>query len=420
MPTAVSAKADQAFSYRRTFLLGTGFMSVSVVWGIYNTFLPPIYDKLVSSTLLVGLIMTIDNILALVIQPWVGAKSDRTWTRFGRRLPYVMVGMPLAGVLLLGLPTAATWGLGALLLFTVGMNIGMAVSRTPIVSLMADLTPSRFRSSANGVINLMGGVGGAIALFLGRPLESLNPAYPFYFAAVVALLIPWFLRLVIKEPRELPPTAADDGEESIATVAGALRAIVFGRDKSGLLLLFAIFSWFIAFAGSEALFSLYGQRVLGITPGEAGQTLLFLVGTVILFAVPAGWIGQRIGRRRAIMAGLFLFGLMFLILWPLRDVGLIRLVLPVGGVGWSLVVVNSLPMVLELGRSSEAGAYTGTYYVASMSANIAGPPLLGGLMDVLGDGVLFLLSALFLGIALVLMSFVRRGEAAEGAARPAV
>ena len=61
------------------------------------------------------------------------------------------------------------------------------------------------------------------------------------------------------------------------------------------------------------------------------------------------------------MAGLFLFGLMFLILWPLRDVGLIRLVLPVGGVGWSLVVVNSLPMVLELGRSSEAGAYTGTY-----------------------------------------------------------
>ena len=165
MQTAVSAKADQAFSYRRTFLLGTGFMSVSVVWGIYNTFLPPIYDKLVSSTLLVGLIMTIDNILALVIQPWVGAKSDRTWTRFGRRLPYVMVGMPLAGVLLLGLPTAATWGLGALLLFTVGMNIGMAVSRTPIVSLMADLTPSRFRSSANGVINLMGGVGGAIALF---------------------------------------------------------------------------------------------------------------------------------------------------------------------------------------------------------------------------------------------------------------
>ena len=55
-----------------------------------------------------------------------------------------------------------------------------------------------------------------------------------------------------------------------------------------------------------------------------------------------------------------------------------------------------------------------------MSANIAGPPLLGGLMDVLGDGVLFLLSALFLGIALVLMSFVRRGEAAEAAARPAV
>lgn len=412
MQTAVPTTPKATFSYRRTFLLGTGFMSVSVVWSIYNTFLPPIYDTLVSSTLLVGLIMTIDNILALLIQPWVGARSDRTWTRFGRRLPYVMVGMPLAGLLLFGLPSAATWGLGILLLFTVGMNIGMAVSRTPIVSLMADLTPSQHRSKANGVINLMGGLGGAIALFLGKPLESMNPAYPFYFAAAVAILVPWFLRLVIKEPRELPPTAADDGEESVATVSAALKAIVSGRDKSGLLLLFAIFSWFIAFAGAEALFSLYGQRVLGITAGEAGQTLLFLLGTVILFAIPAGWIGQRMGRRRAILVGLFLFGLMFLVLWPLRDLGLIRLVLPVGGIGWSLVVVNSLPMVLELGRGSEAGAYTGTYYVASMSANIAGPPLLGGLMDVLGNEVLFLLSALFIALAFILMTFVRRGEAA--------
>lgn len=399
------------FSYKRTFLLGIGFMSVSVVWSIYNTFLPPIYDKMVGSTLLVGLIMTLDNILALIIQPWVGARSDRTWTRFGRRLPYVMVGMPLAGLLLFGLPNAVGYGLAILLIFTVIMNIGMAISRTPIISLMADLTPSRYRSAANGVINLMGGVGGGVALFLGRPLESANPAYPFYFAGAVALLVPWLLRLFIKEPKELPETAADEGEEEgVSSIGAALRAIWRNDDKSGLLLLLAIFSWFVAFAGAEALFSVYGERVLNITPGQAGQTLLFLLATVIVCALPAGLVGQRLGRRRAILVGLALFGLMFLLIWPLRDVGTIRLILPIGGIGWSLVVVNSLPMVLELGRGREAGAYTGAYYVASMTANIAGPPLLGGLMDGLGDGILFLLAALFVALAFVLMLFVRRGE----------
>lgn len=398
-------------NHGRTFLLGIGFMGVSVVWSIYNTFLPPIYDKWVGSTLLVGLIMTIDNVLALLIQPWVGARSDRTWTRLGRRLPYVMVGMPMAGLLLFVLPSVAIRGLGVLLLVTVMMNIGMAISRTPIVSLMADLTPSRHRSTANGVINLMGGLGGGIALFLGGPLEKLNPAYPFYFAGIVAITVPWLLRLFIKEPEVLPHTASDDGEESTSTVATALRSIWHKRDRSGVFLLLAIFSWFIAFAGAEALFSLYGERVLGITPGESGQMLFFLLITVVVFALPAGMVGQRFGRRKSIMVGLALFGLMFLAIWPQRDLDVIRMVLPVGGIGWSLVVVNSLPMVLELGRGHEAGAYTGIYYVASMTANIAGPPLLGGLMDVIGNEVLFLMSAIFAGIALLLMLFVRRGEA---------
>ena len=139
---------------------------------------------------------------------------------------------------------------------------------------------------------------------------------------------------------------------------------------------------------------------------------------MILFAVPAGWIGQR--RQAAGHHG-GPFPLWSHVSYPvaLSDVGLIRLVLPVGGVGWSLVVVNSLPMVLELGRSSEAGAYTGTYYVASMSANIAGPPLLEVSWTCWATAFCSCFR-LFLGIALVLMSFVRRGEAAEAAARPAV
>lgn len=406
------------FSYGRTFLLGLGFMATSVVWSIYNTFLPPVYETFVKTKFLVGLIMTLDNILALLLQPWVGARSDRTWTRWGRRLPYIMVGMPAAGLLLFALPSVASTSLWFVLMVTVPMMIGMAISRTPTISLMPDITPAPYRSAANGVINLMGGIGAGVALFLGKPLQNINPAYPYYLAALFAILVPFLLKLFIKEPETLPQTASDDGEEGVSTIVSALRGLWHSRDRSGVFLLLAIFSWFIAFAGAEALFSLYGLHVLGISEGDAGQLLLFLVATMVVFAIPAGLVGQRIGRRRAILTGLTLFGLMFLAITPLRDPSVIRLILPIGGIGWSLVVVNSLPMVLELGRGREAGAYTGVYYVASMTANIAGPPLLGLLMDGLGDTVLFPACAAAVAVAILLMLNVRRGEAVAPAEEP--
>lgn len=404
-------------NYGRTFLLGLGFMATSVFWSVYDTFLPPMYDQYVGSTFLVGVVMTIDNWLALLLQPWVGARSDRTWNRFGRRLPFIMIGMPLAGLLLFAVPFAHSANmLWFLLCVTVLMNIGMAISRTPTVSLMPDITPPQHRSAANGIINLMGGVGAGVALFLAAPLKQMNEAYPFFFAAAVIIIMPFLLKLFIKEPQTLPHTASDDGEEGVSTIVSALRGIWQTRDRSGVFLLIAIFAWFIGFAGAQSLFSLYGERVLGIDPSVAAGILLFLVATVVVFALPAGFIGQRIGRRNSILIGLALFGAMFIAISPLRDPSLFKFILPIGGIGWSLIVVNSLPMVLELGRGREAGAYTGVYYVASMLASIAGPPLLGFLMDRLGDTAMFPACAVAIGCALLLMLNVKRGEAVAPAA----
>jgi maltose/moltooligosaccharide transporter len=168
------------------------------MWVLYNTYVPiflqagnPAIDQQLavktlgfgSSATLTGIIMTLDNIAAFFIQPIMGAVSDRTYTRIGRRMPYILACAPIAAIAFclipmvpLAIPEALNGqlsqlgGLFALFVVAIGiMLLAMAVFRTPVVALMPDLTPSALRSKANGVINLMGGLGGVLA-FLGGGL----------------------------------------------------------------------------------------------------------------------------------------------------------------------------------------------------------------------------------------------------------
>ena len=105
------------FNYGKTFLLGFGFLGISIIWPIFNQFIPiflqagnPEFERQLLAEgreipniagfglapSLALFIMTWDNILNMFIAPWIGAKSDRTWNRFGRRKPFILLGAPIA------------------------------------------------------------------------------------------------------------------------------------------------------------------------------------------------------------------------------------------------------------------------------------------------------------------------------------
>jgi Na+/melibiose symporter-like transporter len=74
-------------NYWKTFLIGFGFFGVSVLWSLYNTYVPILLEKRFAfDSVATGFFMSLDNIAALFIQPAVGAWSDRLRTRLGRRL----------------------------------------------------------------------------------------------------------------------------------------------------------------------------------------------------------------------------------------------------------------------------------------------------------------------------------------------
>jgi maltose/moltooligosaccharide transporter len=409
------------FNYGKTFLLGFGFFSVSLIWMTYNTFVPLfLANKFALDPRWIGFFMTLDNIAALLIQPPVGAWSDRLRTPIGRRLPFILIGAPVAAIAFGIIPIAAV--LPLFVACTSTLLLSMALWRTPVVAMMPDITPSQFRSQANGIINFMGGLGAIIATLGGAKLYKINPAYPFWLGSALMIVAIMLLFLFVKEPKEYALT----GEEHPG-LWHALREISQGRDKSPLLILSAIFFWFIAYNAIEAFFTLYAQNQLGL-PGEDGARLLGQLSLIfVLFALPSGYIGARFGRKTTIMAGIVFMAVCMLTMYFLPSqtllteitripvlgvVPVIGVILMFAGASWALINVNSLPMVVDMTDLRQIGTYTGLYYLFSTLAAIAGPNINGWIVALAGNNynLMMIVSPIFLFLALAMMLGVRRGE----------
>jgi maltose/moltooligosaccharide transporter len=412
------------FRYGKTFLLGFGFFGVSVIWMVYNTFVPVfLQNKFGLEAGLIGFFMTLDNIAALLIQPPVGAWSDRLRTPIGRRMPFILIGAPVGAVAFGLIPLA-----GILPLFvacTSSLLLSMAFWRTPVVALMPDITPSSHRSQANGIINFMGGVGAIIATLGGGALYKLNPAYPFWMGSILVIAATVLLFIFVKEPREF-----EEGEER-PNLLRSLGEVVRSEDKSAFRILLAIFFWFIAYNAIEAFFTLYAQNRLGYPVSDGARLLGQLSLIFVLFALPAGFIGARVGRRLTILTGIILLSACMLAMYflspailtiPLAKlpvlgvVPVIGLILMVAGAAWASINVNSLPMVVDMTDNLHLGTYTGLYYLFSTLAAIAGPNLNGWIIQFSGNNfnLMMITGPIFMAVAAFMMLGVRKGEAKKG------
>lgn len=457
------------FNFGKIFLLGFGFFGVSVIWSVYNAFVPVfLQDRFGLSAGVIGFFMTLDNIAALFIQPPLGAWSDRLRTRLGRRIPFMLVGAPVAAVAFGLIPLQSI--LPLFVACTSTLLLSMALWRTPIIALMPDITPSKYRSQANGIINFMGGLGAIIAFLVGSKLYDSNVAYPFWLGSALVIVAAVLVLIFIREPKEYPPSELPERpfagfgkylagkvwwilgmmvvvgglyiltRQWVMLLAGTFlvfvlfyalfmaREPIHDKDRSGIRLLLAIFCWFVGYNAIEAFFTLYVKNHLGLPESDGGRLLGHLSLLFVLFALVAGLIGGKIGRRRTISIGISLLGLLILGIFVmpaniltiqltrlpvLGAIPVISLFLMGAGIAWSLININSLPMVVDLVPDARIGTYTGLYYLFSTLAAIAGPNINGWVIELTGNNynTVMLLAPAFMLAALLLMLGVRRGEA---------
>ncbi len=410
----------EQFSYKRIFLLGFGFFGISIIWGVYNAFVPIfLAEKFQLSPIFIGFFMTIDNIAALFIQPPVGAWSDRIKTPLGRRIPFILLGAPLSALAFGLIPFAAV--LPLFVACTSTLLLSMALWRTPVIALMPDITPSGKRSQANGIINFMGGIGGIVSFLVGSSLYKMNTAYPFWMGSGLVLIAAIMVFIFIKEPAQKEEVQVQPG------IFSNLKEVWFSKDKSAIRLFMAIFFWFLGYTAIEAFFTLYAKNYLGINEADGSRLLGHLSLMFVLFALAAGVIGARIGRRVTISIGILSMALILAAMFftpvktlitvlgkapVLGEIPIISIFLMAAGAAWALININSLPMVVDMTTSARLGTFTGLYYLFSTLSAIAGPNINGVLIQITNNNYnsIMILSPLFLIIAFLLMLGVTRGE----------
>jgi len=339
--------------------------------------------------------------------PSIGAWSDRIRTKLGRRKPFIALGAPLAFIGFIGIPIMLNVSLIPFMIAIFITLFFMDVFRTPVISLMPDITPSPKRSQANGIINLMGGVGAVLAFVVGGILFKVSVGAPFYFGGLIMLLGAAVVLYFIKEPEVPEPTEAEPG------LLDSFKTVLIDKDRSALFLLLAIFFWFLGYGALEVFFTSFAVNRFGVDSGVATGLLAFFSLPIVLFSPLSGYLGAKFGRKNIIMAGIVGFAILLFWGFSIQTLSMIKFMLPLTGVTWSLILVNSLPMVVDMAPQDRLGTYTGLYYLSSQSSAIVGPIMAGQIIEIFNNnyGVGVIYGSITMLIALVLMLPVKRGEA---------
>lgn len=424
-------------NYKRTFLVGLAFLSISAFWQMYDNVIPLILTNTFHlNETFSGAIMAGDNILALFLLPIFGSLSDKKETKIGKRMPFILFGTGLAIILMNILPIidnsyyakASTFKVISFVAVLGLLLIAMGIYRSPAVALMPDVTPKPLRSKANAIINLMGAVGGIIYLAVAAilypnsktvGLDHVNYQILFIVVSAIMFIAIGALFIFIKEPalveenkalEEKHPEwnlAQDDGQGNEKLPKDVKRSLGF--------LLASIALWFIGYNAVTTWFTTYVSVVMGQGLGGASTCLLVATAGAIVSYIPIGNLASKIGRKKTILMGVILLATMFAAGFVLTSIyDSINVIMYISfalvGLAWAAINVNSLPMVVEMCKGSDIGKFTGYYYTASMAAQIITPVLAGTLMRLISYKILFIYAAVFVLLAFVTMSNVKHGD----------
>ncbi len=456
---------------KRTILVSLSFFLILAFWQAYDAIIPlTLTNKYGLSQAGSGMIMALDNILALFMLPLFGVLSDKTKTPLGKRTPYIIGGTVVAAIATVALSfvdaiqyklvmakyegayavvtelykaakkeddpalieaaqdslealNQQVWdnittqnmgvfvGFVALLLVIL---VAMSTFRSASVALMPDITPKPLRSKGNAIVNLVGYIGGIIALVLSMVLGADSTYvmdYRLFFGLLVVLMLGALVAHIftVKENQWASEVPAE--EEDSAQVAGTGRTMTKEEKVSFILLLASVVFWWMGYNAVATKFSVYSLNVLG---RGAGIALTIGTAAAIISFIPVGILSGKLGRKKSVILGagiLFVAFAAFCFVTPGTPTVLNIILFSLAGIGWATINVNSFPMVVELASRGNVGKYTGYYYTASMAAQIATPLLSGLFMDYVSMKSLFPYSALFVGLSIVTMIFVKHGDA---------
>lgn len=429
MDETVNPRGELKLNYRRTLQIGFAFFGILLLWQVYDSWCPTFLTDIIARRMygmssaqlkyssshqilnvqwIVGVIMACDNLAALILLPIFGNLSDMTQTPIGKRMPFILAGTMAAAIAFPFIPLFFHLNnVGGMVIMMGAVLIFMMMYRNPAVALMPDVTPKPLRARANGLINIMGYMGGALATVMGiflklsdyinvhdedRKLWIIET--PFLAASVLLIISAIVLFRNIKE-NELAEELKDEMAlgEQLAAVENPVEDNAPMSDANRNMLIAILTAEFLWFMADNAIGTYIGNYIIYYMNSRSSATMMLtIVGGAASIAgfASGGLAADRIGRKWTVSIGLALTTTAITIACFVSPTGVVMgmngeftfppilfLIFVIKGFGMALVHSCSFPMVVELSPASQIGRFTGFYYTASMSAQTITPVALG-------------------------------------------
>jgi MFS family permease len=388
-------------------ILGVGWFGAQVFWAFHAGSMPLFLKGFTDSKFTISLVLSLPGVTGLVIPPLFGFLSDRTATRWGRRSPYILAGALGVMICVLILPGAGGFGIAALL--SGCMYVLFRIAETTYLALLPDITPSEQRSTATGVMNLVGGVGLIACFVVGVLLWEKHPRLVFTIVALSCFVFMSIAVALITEPKTPHQTAP----AAVGPIA-YLRSVA--RETNVLRFLAAQFSWWLAFWMASTFAVLFATQELGVPEGQSFLVPMVFAIVAALFMVPMGMLGDRFSRKGVLSAVLASWVVLQVLVAFSQNLTHALLTFGLCAIPYAGIMAVGYAFLFDLIPKQRTAEFVGIGLVSMASGQICGPLIGGWMIDSFGYRWIFPCAALFLAIGLILLQFVRAPVTSPGTA----
>jgi maltose/moltooligosaccharide transporter len=351
-----------------TFALALGI-------SVLTTYAPLLLGEATSSAGAIGIAVGAEGAFALFLPLLVGSLSDRTQSRFGRRIPYALVGVPLLVAPLVILPFAHGYAetVALVSLFFVGYH----VYYPPYQALFAELVPASHQGRAQGWQGVMRGLGLGVALVAGGLLLSVWTPLPFLLAAAAAVLATVVLvRGVRGRERQTPiaavPSLPGPGVRTLLRERADVRAFVAANAL-----------WELSFMGLKTFIVLFVVKGLGESVGTASAVIGVVAGAYVVAAFGAGRLADAVGVHRLMRIAVWIYGVGLLVGAGLGSLDTFLIGLPFIALAGAVVMTLPYGILVGITPPGAEGALSGLFGFSRALGAVLGPIVVGVAIDVL-------------------------------------
>jgi len=372
-----------SLSFWQIFNMNIGFLGIQYSFGLQQTAINPIFLYLGAPEEMLPILNIAGPVTGLVIQPIIGAMSDKTWSpKWGRRKPYFLIGAVIGSLCLFAFPTSPVlwFAVGLLWILDVGNNMAME----PYRAFVGDKLPDKQLSLGFQMQSLFVGAGillanGSIVLFqylLGDDAVEIAGEIPqwlyysFYIGGILSIAT--ILWSVLKTP-EIPPSAEelaeinyDKSQPAAVRIAKPLNEIGRAiRDMSPFMWKLGavyLFQWYALFVYWQYITPLF-KLTLGYSTSEAASqsAQMSLTYNIVTMVVALGLVPLtlRFGGRKVYAISLVSTALALFLVPFINDATLVLLPMVLFGVGWAAMMGIPYTMVSKVVPQDRRGVYMG-------------------------------------------------------------